>query len=170
MDYDGWAQMGNRGWGYADLLPYFKRTERRVGEGDDAYRGREGALTVEDLAWKHPLCEAFIDGAVSIGIPRNPDYNGPTQEGVGYFQRAVQGGRRMSAARAFLRPAMTRSNLDVRTKAHATRILFEGRRAVGVRYRRGAAEHEVRARREVILSGGAVNSPQLLQEIGRAHV
>ncbi|MFN4087572.1 MAG: GMC family oxidoreductase [Alphaproteobacteria bacterium] len=165
-DYDGWAQMGNRGWGYADVLPYFKRSERRVGGGDDAYRGRDGALTIEDLAWKHPLCEAFVEGAVSIGIPRNPDYNGATQEGVGYFQRAVAGGRRMSAARAFLRPAMKRPNLDVRTKAHATRILFEGRRAVGIRYRRGGAEKEVRARREVILCGGAVNSPQLLQVSG----
>lgn len=166
MDYDGWAQMGNRGWGYADVLPYFKRTERRVGEADDAYRGREGALTIEDLAWKHPLCDAFIDGAVSIGIPRNPDYNGATQEGVGFFQRAVQGGRRMSAARAFLRPAMKRPNLDVRTKAHATRILFEGKRAVGIRYRQGGTEREVRARREIVLSGGSVNSPQLLQVSG----
>lgn len=166
MDYDGWAQKGNRGWGYADLLPYFKRTERRIGEGDDTYRGRDGALVVEDLAWKHPLCEAFIEGAVSIGIPRNPDYNGASQEGVGYFQRAVHGGRRMSAARAFLRPAMQRPNLDVRTRAHATRILFEGRRAVGIRYRQGGADREVRARREVILSGGSVNSPQLLQVSG----
>src|SRR3546814_12419665 len=116
MDYDGWAQMGNRGWGYAGLLPYFKRTERRVGEGDDAYRGREGALTVEDLAWKHPLCEAFIDGAVSIRIPRNPEYNGPTQEGIGYFQRAVPGGRSIRCARAFPAPGTPRPHPAVAPK------------------------------------------------------
>ena len=166
MDFDGWAQMGNRGWGYLDILPYFKRTERRIGDGDDRFRGRDGGLTVTDLDWRDPLCDAFIEGAVGLGIPRNPDYNGAVQEGVGYFQRAIYKGRRMSAARAFLRPAMKRPNISVRTKAHAARILYEGRRAVGVAYRRGSLMQEVRARREVILCGGAVNSPQLLQISG----
>jgi len=169
MDFDRWAQAGNRGWGYADVLPYFKRTERRLGQGDDRFRGREGGLTVADLDWQHPLCEAFIAGAVGLGIPRNPDYNGAYQHGVGYFQRAIRRGRRVSAARAFLRPAMGRRNLEVRTRSHVTSILLEGKRAVGVRYRvggPGGAEREVRARREVVLSGGAINSPKLLQISG----
>ena len=168
MDFDGWAQRGNRGWGYADVLPYFRRSEKRIG-GDDTFRGRDGNLPVTDIDYRHPLCEAFIEGAVSLGIPRNSDYNGERQEGVSYSQRVIQNGRRVSTARAFLRPAMSRDNLSVRTKAHATSILLEGKRAVGVRYLkggRGGAAHEVRARREVILSGGVVNSPQLLQLSG----
>jgi choline dehydrogenase len=169
LDYDGWAQRGNRGWGYADVLPYFKRLERRIGEGDDTFRGREGGLTVTDIDQHHPLSEAFIAGAVSLGIPRNPDYNGESQLGINYAQRAILKGRRVSAARAFLHPAMKRPNLTVRTRAHATGLIFEGKRAVGVRYRKGGrsgASMEVRARREVILSGGAFNSPQLLQMSG----
>jgi choline dehydrogenase-like flavoprotein len=169
QDFDTWAQLGNRGWGYADVLPYFKRMERRVGAGDAAYRGRDGQLTVTDIDWRDPLCEAFIAGAVSLGIPRNPDYNGATQEGVSYAQRTIHKGRRVSAATAFLRPAMQRGNLHVRTAAHATSIVLDGRRAVGVRYAkggRGGAPEEVRARKEVILAGGAYNSPQLLQLSG----
>jgi choline dehydrogenase len=169
LDFDTWAQLGNRGWGYADVLPYFKRLERRVGNGDDTLRGKEGPLTVTDIDWHHPLCEAFIEGAVSLGIPRNPDYNGAVQEGVAYAQRTIQKGRRQSAATAFLKPAMKRPNLTVRTSAHATSIVLEGKRAVGVRYNRGGARGapvEVRARREVILSGGTYNSPQLMQLSG----
>ena len=166
MDFDAWAQRGNRGWGYADVLPYFRRSERRIGPGDDRYRGREGEFVVEDLAWRDPLCEAFIAGAESIGIPRNPDYNGERQEGVGYFQRSVHRNRRMSTARAHLRPAMQRRNVDVRPHAHAARIRFEGNRAVGVEYLRGGERRVVRAEREVIVAGGAVNSPQLLQLSG----
>ncbi len=165
-DYDGWAQRGNRGWGYADILPYFKRTERKQGEGDDTFRGRDGGLTVTDNQWKHPLCEAFMDGAVGLGIPRNPDYNGKTQDGVGYFQRAIHNGRRMSSARAFLHPAMSRQNLEVITKAHATQILFDGKRASGVEYDQRGPRKTVSARREVILSGGVIASPQLLQISG----
>jgi choline dehydrogenase-like flavoprotein len=168
-DYDGWAQRGNRGWGYADVLPYFKRLECRIGNGDDTYRGRAGNLIVTDPQWSHPLCEAFIAGALSLGIPRNPDYNGASQLGVSYTQRAIHRGYRVSAARAFLHPAMKRGNLAVRTRAHATDIVFEGMRAVGVRYRKGGRDGtpvEVRARREVVLAGGAVNSPQLLQLSG----
>ena len=166
MDFDTWAQRGNRGWGYADVLPYFRRSERRIGPGDDRYRGREGEFVVEDLAWRDPLCEAFIAGAESIGIPRNPDYNGERQEGVGYFQRSVHRNRRMSTARAHLRPAIERRNVDVRAHAHAARIRFEGNRAVGVEYLRGGERRVVRAEREVIVAGGAVNSPQLLQLSG----
>jgi choline dehydrogenase len=169
LDYDGWAQRGNRGWGYADVLPYFKRLEKRIGEGDDIFRGREGGLTVSDIDQHHPLCEAFIAGAMSLGIPRNSDYNGENQLGINYAQRAILKGRRMSAARAFLHPVMKRPNLTVLTKVHATEIIFEGKRAVGVRYRKGGRNgplKEVRARREVILSGGTFNSPQLLQLSG----
>lgn len=169
QDFDTWAQLGNRGWGYADVLPYFKRLERRIGDGDTIYRGRDGGLTVTDLDWSDPLCDAFIAGAVSLGIPRNPDYNGSTQEGVAYAQRTIYNGRRVSSATAFLRPVMKRGNVHVRTHAHATEIIFDGKRAVGVRYAKGGkggAPVEVRARKEVILSGGAYNSPQLLQLSG----
>ena len=169
QDFDTWAQLGNRGWGYPDVLPYFKRLERRVGEGEDAYRGRDGNLTVTTMDWKDPLCEAFMAGAISLGIPRNPDYNGAIQEGVSYAQRTIKNGLRVSAATAFLRPAIKRPNVHVRTHAHATEILFEGKRAVGVRYirgGRGGTAIEVRANKEVILAGGAYNSPQLLQLSG----
>ncbi|HKV15103.1 MAG TPA: GMC family oxidoreductase N-terminal domain-containing protein [Reyranella sp.] len=170
LDFDGWAQRGNRGWGYADVLPYFRRTERRIAhEIDDAFRGRDGNLPITDLDWRDPLCEAFIEGAVEMGIPRNRDYNGTQQAGVSYVQRIIRNGRRISAARGYLHPAMKRPNLTVRTLAHATAIVLDGKKAVGVRYRKGGRngpQVEVRARREVILSGGAVNSPQLLQLSG----
>jgi choline dehydrogenase len=169
MDYDSWAQRGNLGWGYADVLPYFKRCERRIGEGDDTFRGREGNLQVTDLNYSHPFCEIFMDGAGEIGIPRNKDYNGERQEGISYVQRTTHRRRRVSTARAFLKPARSRSNLTVRTGAFATRIVLEGKRAVGVEYAkggRGGKAMEVRANREVILSGGTINSPQLLQVSG----
>ena len=169
QDFDTWAQYGNRSWGYADVLPYFRRLERRVGDGEETYRGRDGALTVTDINWRDPLCEAFIDGAMSLGIPRNRDYNGLTQEGVAYAQRTIHNGRRVSAATAFLRPAMRRPNVTVHTHAHALNIVFAGKRAVGVRYAkggRGGGEIQVHARKEVILAGGAYNSPQLLQLSG----
>jgi len=169
LDFDGWAQRGNRGWGYADVLPYFRRSEKRLGDGDDTFRGRDGNLVVTDIDWRHPLCDAFIEGCTTLGIPRNPDYNGAIQEGVSYAQRTIAGGRRMSAARAFLRPAMKRPNLTVVTDAHASSIVLEGKRAVGVKYNKGGRHgipSEVRARREVILAGGTYNSPQLLQLSG----
>jgi len=170
LDFDGWAQRGNLGWGYADVLPYFRRTERRmVAEADPTFRGSEGNLPITDLEWRDPLCEAFIEGAVQMGIPRNRDYNGSQQAGVSYVQRIIHNGRRVSAARGYLRPAMKRRNLTVRTHAHATNLIFEGKRAVGVRYLKGGRNGtpvEVRAAREVILSGGAVNTPQLLQISG----
>jgi len=169
QDFDTWAQLGNRGWGYPDVLPYFKRLERRVGEGEDTYRGRDGNLTVTTMDWRDPLCEAFMAGAMSLGIPRNPDYNGAIQEGVSYAQRTIQNGLRVSASTAFLRPAMKRPNVHVRTHAHATGIVFDGKRAIGVRYVKGGKSGtptEVRAAKEVILAGGTYNSPQLLQLSG----
>jgi choline dehydrogenase len=168
-DYNSWAQMGNRGWGYADVLPYFKRSEKRIGEADERFRSRDGALTVTDTDLTHELCEAFMDGAEACGIPRNPDYNGANQEGVAYTQRTIYNRRRMSAARAFLHPAMKQGNLNVITSAHATGLVMDGTRVTGVRFLkggRGGQAHEIAARKEVILSGGVINSPQLLQLSG----
>lgn len=168
-DFDSWAQRGNRGWSYADVLPYFRRNERRIGSGDDTYRGREGNIPVTDLDWIHPVNEAFIAGAEGLGLPRNADYNGASQPGVGYFQRAIQNGFRRSAARMFLHPARVRGTLDVRTHARASAILFEGKRAIGVRYvddRDRTTTQVVRARREVIVSTGTVNTARLLQISG----
>ncbi len=167
-DFDSWAQRGNRGWSYADVLPYFKRTERRLGITDTRYHGTEGALPVSDIDWIHPVCEAFIAGAEGMGIPRCQDYNAQSQEGVGYFQRAIHKGYRQSAARVFLYPARARG-LSVRTHAHAAAILFEGKRAVGVRYvddHDRSTSHAVRARREVIVSSGTANTAKLLQISG----
>ena len=109
LDFDGWAQRGNRGWGYPDVLPYFRRSERRVGEADETFRGRDGNLPITDLDWRDPICEAFIEGAVQLGIPRNRDYNGTLQAGVSYVQRIIRNGRRVSAARGYLHPAMKRA-------------------------------------------------------------
>ena len=168
-DFNNWAQRGNLGWGYADLLPYFKRFERRIGDGDDTYRGRDGKIPVTDLDWHHEICDAFIAGAVGLGIPRNKDYNGSSQPGVGYLQRCIHNGLRRSAGRMYLLPALKETGrIDLRTRARVFKILFEGKKAVGVRYvdERTRAVHEVRARREVIVSGGTVNSPRLLQLSG----
>ena len=165
-DYDDWAQRGNRGWGYDDVLPYFRGIERRVGAGDDRYRGRDGELPVTDPTWRHPLCEAFIDGAASLGFRRDADYNGASTDGVGYYQRVIDKERRVNAARAFLYPVMKRDTLSVRTGAQATSIVFDGKRASGIRYTQGGTQHEVAARREVIVCAGTVNSPKLLQLSG----
>jgi choline dehydrogenase len=172
-DFNHWAQRGNSGWGYDDILPYFKRAERRIGEGDDHYRGREGPLAVTDTDWKHPLCEAFIEGAVSLGIPRNKDYNGASQEGVTYTQRTINNGLRVSAADAFLNPVKKRKNLKIRTRAHVTSLVIEDKQVKGVRYVRGARPNspgrqstEIRANREVIMAAGVFNSPQMLQLAG----
>jgi len=167
-DLDSWAQRGNRGWGYADCLPYYRRSENRIGVADDTRGRNDGAIPVTDMDWINPLSEAFIQGCLGLGIPRARDYNCGDQAGVGYFQRTIRNGRRVSTAVAFLRPAMGRRNLEVRTDARASRILFEGRRAVGIRYlaARDAPPREVRARREVILTAGTVNTARLLQVSG----
>ena len=169
-DFDHWAQRGNRGWGYVDILPYFKRGERRIGVGDDRIHGRSGSLPVTDNDWIHPVNEAFIAGAQELGIPRNPDYNsGDDQAGVGYFQRLIKNGYRRSAARVFLHPARATGRLDVRTDARAARVLFDGTRATGVEYvndRRGSERRTVFARKEVIVSSGTANTAKLLQMSG----
>ena len=165
-DFDDWEAMGCTGWGYRDVLPYFRRSERRVGPGDDQYRGRFGAFPVTDHDWPSPLCDAFITGATELGIPRNDDYNGASQEGAGYFQRNILNGRRVSAADAFLHPAVRRGGVALRTNCQATQIILDGKRATGVRYRQGGVERTVMAGREVIVSAGAANSPKLLQLSG----
>lgn len=164
-DFDHWRQLGNAGWGFDDVLPYFRKSENQQ-RGADAFHGTGGPLHVSDPTEPHPLCEAFIAASGEVGIPRNDDFNGATQEGAGYFQMTARNGLRCSAAVAFLRPARRRPNLAVATEALATRVLFEGRRAVGVEYRRGGAVVTARAGREVLLAGGAYNSPQLLQLSG----
>src|SRR6202046_730591 len=164
-DYDRWRQHGNLGWGYDDVLPYFKKSEDQTRGGND-FHGAGGPLPVSD--WRHadPLSEAFVDAAVQAGIPRNNDFNGATQEGAGFFQTTTRGGRRASTAVAYLRPARGRSNLRVETAALAQRILFEGRCARAVEYRQGGALRTANARKEILVSGGAYNSPQLLQLSG----
>ncbi len=169
LDFDTWAQRGNIGWGYADVLPYFKRCETKIGDGDDTFRGRDGNLTVAPIGYHHPLCDTFMDGAAELGIPRNPDYNGAVQEGISYVQRTAYKGRRVSTATAFLNPAKKRTNLDIITNAHATQITLEGKRATGVEFAKGGRNGSLQrliANKEVIVSGGAINSPQLLQLSG----
>ena len=163
-DYDHWRQLGNSGWSYEDVLPCFRRAERQQ-RGADEWHGAEGPVGVSDTH-RDELCEAYIAAAEQAGLARNDDFNGATQDGVGYFQLTTWKGWRSSAATAYLKPARARANLRVVTAAHATRVLFEDRRAVGVAYWRGGREQQAHAAGEVILSGGAVNSPQLLQLSG----
>jgi choline dehydrogenase len=164
-DFDHWRQRGNVGWGYEDVLPYFKKAEDQA-RGPSALHGAGGPLCVSDPAEPHELCDAFIAAARATGIPTTDDFNGAEQEGAGYFQTTSRRGRRWSTAVGYLRPARRRPNLAVLTEALATRILFEGRVASGVELRHQGALRRVKARREVILAGGAINSPQLLQLSG----
>src|SRR5271168_4144937 len=164
-DFDHWRQLGNAGWAFADVLPYFRRAEDQE-RGADALHGAGGPLAVSDVSEPHPLCEAFIEASEQCGFPRNDDFNGPTQEGAGYFQLTARNGRRWSTAVGYLREARRRQNLRVEVNALATRVLFEGRRAIGVEYRQGDTTHTAYADGEVILAGGAFNSPQLLQLSG----
>jgi len=164
-DYDRWRQRGNLGWGYDDVLPFFKKAENQV-RGADEFHGVGGPLPVSELSHADPLSAAFIEAAVETGIPRNRDFNGATQEGAGFFQTTTRHGRRASTAVAYLRPALARSNLRVETSALAQRIVFEGRRAVAVDYRCDGGLRTARARREILVSSGAYNSPQLLQLSG----
>ncbi len=164
-DFDAW---GVPGWGFDDLLPYFKKSEDQS-RGADAWHGVGGPLAVSDLPDKHELCDAFIDSAAALGVPRNDDFNGASQEGTGYYQATARNGRRCSAATGYLRSAETRANLRVEVNALATRVTFDGgdtKRATGVEYRQHGATQSARAAREVILAGGTFNSPQLLQLSG----
>jgi choline dehydrogenase-like flavoprotein len=164
-DYDGWAAAGNPGWSFSEVLPYFVKSENNE-RGADNLHGTSGPLFVSDIGAKDELIEALIAGAQQLGVPRNADFNGATQEGAGYYQLNTRRGLRCSTAVGYLRPIRRHPKLAVRTGALASRILFEGRRAKGVAYAWRGAEHEVRARHEVILSAGAIQSPQLLQLSG----
>ncbi len=165
QDFDLWSQMGNSGWSYDDLLPYFRKAENQQ-RGADAYHGVGGPLAVSDLRAPHELHDAFIAAAQEVGFKFNPDFNGEEQDGVGTYQVTVRGMRRCSAAVGYLRPAMRRRNLSVEIGALAHRVLFEERRAVGVEYAQAGAIRRARARGEVLLAGGSINSPQLLQLSG----
>jgi choline dehydrogenase len=164
-DYDRWRQHGNPGWGFDDVLPYFKRAEDQQ-RGADDFHGTGGPLPVSDLGHPDPLSGAFITAAAETGLPVNRDFNGASQEGAGFFQTTTRRGRRASAAVAYLGSAKGRNNLQVETSALARRIVFEGRRAAAVEYRQAGALKTARARKEILVSGGAFNSPQLLQLSG----
>jgi len=161
LDYDHWESLGNAGWGFKDLLPYFKKSEMQQ-HGESAYHGGSGPLHVSDLRRVNPLTRAFLEAAEALGHPRNPDFNGAHHEGVGVYQVTQKNGRRHSCADAYLCPALTRRNLSVLTEAHAARVLVETGRARGLEYLQAGTRKTVRADREIILAGGSVNSPQLL--------
>jgi choline dehydrogenase-like flavoprotein len=165
QDYDTWAQRGATGWSFQDILPYFKKLES-FEDGESDIRGGNGPVSVVRVSERPEISEAFIMAAQEAGYPKNVDYNGTDQEGFGYYQVNQRKGRRWSAADAYLRPAMPRSNLEVRTHAHVVRIDFEDRRAVGVTYRVGNNEKQVRARAEVILTAGSIQTPHLLELSG----
>jgi choline dehydrogenase len=164
-DYDLWRQMGNPGWSYRDVLPYFRRSEDQE-RGEDEFHGVGGPLKVSDIPDRRPICEAFIAAALETGIPRNDDFNGARQEGVGYFQTTSRRGFRSSAATAYLKPARGRKNLNVVTGALTRRIVVAEGRATGVEWGSKGGARSARCRGEVVVSGGAVNSPQLLQLSG----
>ncbi len=169
MDFDVWSQLGNIGWSYSDLLPFFKKLETKIGNADEGLRGQEGEQVITDLKWRHPLCEAFIQGAKDYGIPYNYDYNGKTQEGVSYVQRSTEGRFRRSSARSFLNPIKKRKNLRILTHAHVKKIIIKNNKAIGVEYhyRNNFKTHStILAAKEVILSAGVINSPQILQLSG----
>jgi choline dehydrogenase len=160
-DYDHWRQLGNAGWSYDDVLPYFKKAERNE-RLHDRFHGADGPLNVAERPYTNPLSHAFVEAAQQAGLPFNPDFNGALQLGCGLFQVTQKNGRRWSAASAYLHPAAARENLTIVTKAQATRVLIENGRAVGVEYARGRRRHTARASQEVVLAAGAINSPQLL--------
>lgn len=164
-DYDGWRQLGCEGWGWDDVAPYFKRSQHQE-RGANAHHAVGGPLNVSDVTTKHPVSDAVVEACVEAGIPRNEDVNGENQEGVSYYQLTVKNGQRQSAAVAYLHPAMGRANLKVETRALTTKVIFEGKKAVGVEYLQNGVRKIAKARREVILAGGAINSPQLLQLSG----
>jgi len=165
QDFDTWAQLGNRGWSYREVLPFFKNMESYAG-GDDEFRGRGGPLKVTDPDERGPLYDALFEAASDIGIKRNPDYNGAAQDGISMTQATIRKGRRMSTAYCYLDPARSRPNLQIQTRAYVQSLLLEDKRCVGVAYTAHGERRQARAGREVIVSAGAVNSPQLLELSG----
>jgi len=167
-DYDRWAELGNQGWSYEEVLPYFKKFERNLRLRNE-YHGYEGELTVSDHIERHPICEAMVLAAQQAGYSRNEDFNGPRQEGFGFYQLTIRNAKRCSAATAFLDPVKSRPNLHTMTNALVHRLQLDGKRAGGVLYERGGRQQEARATREVMLSAGAFGSPQLLMLSGIGH-
>ena len=166
QDYDRWSQMGNTGWGWDDVLPLFKRAEKNE-RGADEYHGDQGPLSVSNMRIQRPITDAWVAAAQAAGYKFNPDYNGADQEGVGFFQLTSRNGRRCSAAVAYLNPVKSRENLQIITHAQVEKVVIEGKRATGVVYTdRSGKKHTVTARKEIVLSGGAINSPQILMLSG----
>src|SRR5258708_4463399 len=166
QDFDTWAQLGNRGWSYTEVLPFFKRMESYAGEGDDEFRGREGPLRVTSPQPRDPLFATIIKAAAQVGIRHNPDYNGASQEGIAMSQATIAGGRRMSTARCYLDPVRNRRNLHIETEALTEGLVLDGKRCTGVRYSVAGEVRGARAGRAVVVSAGAFNSPQLLELSG----
>ena len=165
-DFDDWAAAGNPGWSYREVLPYFKKLEDHCW-GDSEFHGAGGPMKVSDVSSRvHPVCHTFLAACTALDIPTTPDFNGAISEGAGFWQVAIHKGARVSTASGYLRPALRRANLDVQLRALATRVQFDGTRAIGVEYERAGARQQVRARREVLLCGGAINTPQLLELSG----
>ncbi|HUI59617.1 MAG TPA: choline dehydrogenase [Steroidobacteraceae bacterium] len=165
LDYDEWATLGARGWQYSSALPYFIKAEDQS-RGASNYHGTGGPLAVEDLKYRNPLSSVFVEAGVDCGLPRNPDFNGATQDGVGFYQVTQRNGRRCSAAVAYLRPARRRSNLDVITGGLVNRVMFRGGRAAAVEYRQGTRTRMALVEREVLLAAGAIGSPLILMRSG----
>jgi choline dehydrogenase len=165
QDYDQWAALGNPGWAWKDVLPYFIKCEGNS-RGASAWHGGDGPLACSDIRERHPLMDAIIEGAGELGVPHNDDFNGERQEGAGYYQLFTRNGWRCSTAVGYLKPALKRSNLRVETDAHATALIMDGSRVTGVRYRQHGMEHAARAAREVLLAAGSLQTPQLLQLSG----
>jgi choline dehydrogenase len=166
QDFDTWAQMGNPGWSYDDVLPFFKRMERYEADGDDTFRGRDGPLRVTNPEPREPIFAALIKAANEVGIVHAPDYNGASQDGIAMSQATIASGRRMSTAQCYLAPIRRRPNLHIQTGALTEAVLLDGKRCVGVRYSVAGVKQEARAEREVVISAGSINSPQLLELSG----
>lgn len=164
-DYNQWAQLGNLGWGYDDILPYFKKSEYRV-DGDDEYRGKDGPLFVTDIVEKHPICEEFINGSKELGITLQQDYNSGNQEGIFYYQRTIKNGMRFSASDAFLKPALKRKNVEIHSNTMVLNIIFENKKAIGLVCKKNNKIFKIFVEKEIILSAGAIGTPHLLQVSG----
>jgi len=165
VDYDAWRQAGNDGWGWDDVLPYFRKSEHREAGGDE-YHGSDGPLWVSDSTVRHPICDAYIAAGMALGLPRNDDANGASQEGIGYLQYTIRNGRRHSTAASFVEPVAGRANLTIETGAMVERIEIVDKRARAVHYRKGGTPCRAEAGREVVLAAGGINSPQLLMLSG----
>lgn len=167
-DYDNWSALGNEGWDYESILPYFKKNERRIGGSNSTFRGYNGKISVTDSEWHDPICDSFIDGANQYGLNTNPDYNADSQEGTGYFQRTIFAGKRVSTANTYIKSSVNKHGLEVRQHSQAIKIIIKDNHAIGVEYynHKKKRTEVIKARKEVIISAGAINTPKLLQLSG----